>query len=63
MINLNYLTGISIISLGIIVFLAGNDLLDVRKRETYNICYTILIEESKYMLPFALRNYFMHVIN
>jgi hypothetical protein len=54
MINLNYLTGISIISLGILVFLAGNDILNVRKREITSLDYVTLIEESKFMLPFVL---------
>jgi len=63
MINLNYLTGISIISLGLLVFLGGNDLLAIRKRETNSLGYITLLEESKYILPSVLRNYYMHVIN
>lgn len=63
MINLNYLTGISIISLGILVFLARNDILEVRIREITSLDSATLIEESKYMLPFVLWNYYRHAIN
>jgi hypothetical protein len=63
MINLNYLTGISILFLGILVFLAGNDILDVRTSEITSLDYVTLIEESKFMLPFVLSNYYRHAIN
>ena len=63
MTNLNYLTGISIFFLGILVFLAGNDILDVRTREITSLDYVTLIEESKFMLPFVLSNYYRHAIN
>jgi NADH-ubiquinone oxidoreductase chain 4 len=63
MINLNYLTTISLLFLWLLLFLARNNLIQERLIETNMVEVVPLIEESKFMLPFVLRNYFMQIID
>ena len=61
--NLNYLTVISIISLGSLVFLAGNTLLDIKMIDINRLECIGLLEEKNPKLPFLLWNYYKDLIN